>query len=244
MEGESEFLLDFLGQAVLVGVMQLDVERLQPAQDRESDAACGDGTDIHAFEIVSVLDAIGDVPAAFHHPLVRGDVIANEGEDHHHHMLGDADGVRVGYLGYGDAALDGSVEIDVVGADARRDGKLQVLRFGNALRGEVGGPEWLRDHNVGVDKLLVEGRVGAFLVRGDDERMTGVLQELAQAELAGHAAQELAGIEVDRARGRRGLSARIFLDLRDVVAGIFRRIAAHGIGVENCYNFHIGSSLA
>jgi hypothetical protein len=58
-------------------------------------------------------------------------------------VLGDRDDVGAGYFGDGDAAVDrvGYVEVDVVGADARRDGELELLGFGEALGGEVAGVE-------------------------------------------------------------------------------------------------------
>ena len=74
----AELLLDVRGQAVPVGVVQLDVERLQPAQHRGADAPRGDRADLHALEVVRARDAVGDVPAAVDDPLVRRDVVADE----------------------------------------------------------------------------------------------------------------------------------------------------------------------
>ena len=71
MEGEIQLLLHRLGQPVAVGVMQMHVERLQPPQHRQADAPGGDGADVHALEIIGPLDAVGDVPAALHHPAGR-----------------------------------------------------------------------------------------------------------------------------------------------------------------------------
>jgi hypothetical protein len=58
-------------------------------------------------------------------------------------VLGDGDDVGAGDLGDGDAAvgLVGGDEVDVVGADAGRDGDLEVLGLGEALGGEVAGVE-------------------------------------------------------------------------------------------------------
>ena len=88
MEGEAELLLDLLRQAMLVVVVQLDVERLQAAQHGEADAAGGDRADVHAFEVIGALDAIGDVPAAPDDPAVGGDVVADQRQDHHDDVLG------------------------------------------------------------------------------------------------------------------------------------------------------------
>ena len=70
--------------------------------------------DLHALQVVGALDAVGDVPAAVDDPLVGGDVVAHEREDHHHDVLGDADAVAVGDLGDGDAVLDRRLQVDVV----------------------------------------------------------------------------------------------------------------------------------
>ncbi len=99
MEGDAELALDLLWQAVAVGVVQADLERLQPPQHRRADAPGGDRADLHALQVIRARDAVGDVPAAVDHPLVGGDVVAHEREDHHHHVLGDADAVRVRHLG-------------------------------------------------------------------------------------------------------------------------------------------------
>ena len=101
----TQFLLDFSRQPVAVGVVQLHVERLQPAQHREADTSGRHGADMHAFEIIGALDAIGDVPAAFAHPIVRRDVIAHEAKDHHHHVLGHADAVAIGDFRHRDSCL-------------------------------------------------------------------------------------------------------------------------------------------
>ena len=237
MEGEAEFLLDRLGQPVLVVVMQLDVERLQPAQRREADAAGGDGADIHAFEVVGALDAIGDVPAASDHPAVGGDVVAHQRQDHHDDVLGHADGIAVRHLGDGDALVHRGLKIGVIRADAGGDDQLELFRLLDPLLGHVSGPERLRDHDLGVGKLLVEHRILAVLARGHDQGVAGLLQEFAQAQLAGDAAEQLTRLEVDGRRRRRGLPVGIFGDLGDVVAGIGLRIAVDRIVIENTNHF-------
>ena len=86
-------------------------------------------------------------------------------------------------------------------------------------------------------KLLVEHRVLAVLARGDDQGVAGLLEEFAKPKLARDAAQQLAGLEVDRRRRWRRLPVRIFGDLGDVVAGVFRRISIDRIVIENTNNF-------
>src|SRR3712207_6326256 len=113
----------------------------------------------------------------------------------------------------------------MVGADARGDRELEVLGLGDLLSSQVGGPEGLRDHDVGVDQLALELRVLPVLVGRDDELMTRRLEELAQAEFARNAAEQLAGLEVDRARAGERLAVRIALDLGEAIARIAGRIA-------------------
>src|SRR4029453_18248792 len=63
--------------------------------------------------------------------------------------------------------------------------------------------------------------------------MTGVLQELAKPELARHAAQKLARLEIDLARGRRGHAVGIVVDLGNGIPGIFGRVAVDRVVIEN-----------
>ena len=133
-------------------------------------------------------------------------------EDHHHDVLGDADAVRVGDLGDGQAVLDRGLQVDVVGADAGGQRELQVRRARDPLGGQVGRPERLGDHDLGARQLALEDRVRAVLVGGDDQRVARRLQEVAQPQLARDAADQLARGEAERPRasarsGRRG-SAR------------------------------------
>lgn len=71
---EVQFLLQFLGQAPGVEVVEVDVERGEAAQHRLTDTAGRDDADVEALEVVGALDAVGDVPAAVDHPLMRRQV--------------------------------------------------------------------------------------------------------------------------------------------------------------------------
>jgi len=131
------------GQAVAVGVVKADVERGEPPQDRRADAPGGYAPHLHALEVVGAGGAVGDVPAPIEHPLVGGDVVAHEREDHHHDVLGHADAVRVGHLGDRQAVLDRGLQVDVIGADAGGQRELQLRRLRDPLGREVGRPERL-----------------------------------------------------------------------------------------------------
>ena len=157
-------------------------------------------------------------------------------------MLGDADRVAIGDLGHGDALVHGGLEVGMVRADACRDDELELLGLVEALLRHVSGPERLGNHDLGVGKMFLEFGIRTILVRGDDELVAGLFEELAKSKLSRDAAEQLARLEVDRARGRRRHAARIVIDLRNVVPRIVRRIAGYGIVVENTENFSHGST--
>ena len=99
MPGEIEFLLDRLGEAVSIVIVKMHVEGLESAQHRKADAAGRDRADMHALDVIGPFDTVSDIPAALHYPLIGGNIVSHEPEDHHHHMLGDADRIAVGHLG-------------------------------------------------------------------------------------------------------------------------------------------------
>lgn len=67
--------------------------------------------------------------------------------------------------------------------------------------------------------------------------MTGIFEELAQAELARDAAEQFAGLEIDSARRGRRHAVGVAIDLGNVVAGILGRIARDRIVIENGEHF-------
>ena len=129
--------------------------------------------------------------------------------------------------------LDRRLQVDVVRADPGGQRQLELGCLGDPLRGQVGGPEGLGDHHIGVRKLSLEDRVGSILVRGDDQLVAASLEELAQPELSGDAAEQLARLEVDPFGSRRGLAVVVALDLGNVVSRIAGRVPVHRIVVEH-----------
>jgi hypothetical protein len=89
-------------------------------------------------------------------------------------MLGHTDAVAEGNLGNGNPVLYGSLQIDVIRADSRSDGEFQLRRFSDPLGGQVGGPEGLRDDDVGIGQFAFETRTFSFLIRSNNEGMTEV----------------------------------------------------------------------
>src|SRR5687767_8935586 len=217
--------------------MQLHIERLHAAQHREPDAARSDSADIHAFDVVRALDAVRNVPAALYDPVVRRDVISHERQDHHHDVLGHADAVAIRHFRNGDAAVHGRLQVRVVGADAGSDDKLELRRLCDQVRGCVRGPEWLGNQHFGLDDLPGQAAVRAVLVRGHYELVSTRLEELAQAELAGDAAEQSAGPEVDPLWRRQGLAAGIVGEFRQVVTRILLRITLYRVVVQHTHYF-------
>lgn len=140
----ADLLLNLGLQGLVIEVQQLlAVEGLEAAQDTLTDAAYGDGADDLVLEIVLVLSGGRDVPVAGLDLLVRRHEVAHKHQDCHHDVLGDRHYVRARHLGHRDTAirLVGRVQIDVVGADACGDGKLEVLGLSQALSRQVAGVE-------------------------------------------------------------------------------------------------------
>src|SRR5258705_7041567 len=96
-----------------VGVGELQVEWFEAAKPRQADASCRNRADIHSFHIIGACDTVGDIPATLHDPLVGGDIISHEAEDHHDYMFGYADRVAVGHFGHRHTAVHCGLQIDM-----------------------------------------------------------------------------------------------------------------------------------
>src|ERR1700710_769240 len=66
----AKFALDRFRQTMTVGVMQLDVEGLEPAQHCRANPPGRHGPHVHPFKIVSTRDAIGNIPATLLYPFM------------------------------------------------------------------------------------------------------------------------------------------------------------------------------
>ena len=143
VEGHVQLLLHVGREAMPIGIVQLDVEGLEAAEDRRADASRSHRAHRHSFQIVGAGYTVGDVPSAVHDPLIRRDVIAHQRQDHHHDVLRHADAVAVRDLGDGHPSLDGCLQVYVIRSNARRNGQLQLPRLGDALCREVRRPERL-----------------------------------------------------------------------------------------------------
>ena len=176
-----------LGRQGLVVVVEelLAVECLQTAEDTLSDTTNGDGTDDLVLKIVLVLGDGGNVPVTSGNLLVGRDKVADEDEHGHDDVLGNRDDVGTSDLGNSDTAvgLVGSVQVNVVRTNTGSDGNLEVLCLGQTLLGQVTGMEWGGNDDLGINEVLVEGRVLTLLVGCGDELVALVLDPLAQTKL-------------------------------------------------------------
>src|SRR5882757_41333 len=109
--------------------MELHIKWLEAFKDSETDTAGGDTTHVHSFKVIGALDAIGNIPTPFDHPLIRRDVVAYERQNHHDNVLRYTDAVRVCDLRNGDPMLDGRFEIDVIGPNTSSDRQFELFCF-------------------------------------------------------------------------------------------------------------------
>src|SRR5216684_1731923 len=119
--------------------------------------------------------------------------------------------------------------------------ELQLTSLGDTLGCQVGGPERLRDDDGGVDQFFLKHAVRTVLVGGDDQRVTLRLEKLAQAELAGHAPEQLPRPEIDRLGRWSSLTAGVVINVRNVIACIRSGIPGNGIFVKHTDDLGHGS---
>lgn len=143
-------------------------------------------------------------PAAIDRERVGGDVAAHQREDHHDDMLGNAD--AVGDLRDGDAVPDGGMEIDMVGADAGHDRKLQLLALAILSAVRYAGQKGCEMTISALGNSRSKAEFSPCLVRGYEENMTQAFQELARCQATRDRPEQLTRLEVDLAGCGRRLS--------------------------------------
>ena len=170
----ANLLLDIGLQGLVVIVQQLlAVKRLQPSEHSLTNPTHSNGSHDLALEIILVFGGRSHVPVAGLDLLVGGDKVADEGQDGHEDVLGDGDDVGAGDFGDRDPAvgLVGGIEVDVVRADTRGDGDLELLGFGETLWGQVARVEavglmaGLADARLGSSSPALEKRTGDSIER-------------------------------------------------------------------------------
>src|SRR5262249_15848826 len=139
----AEALFKDIGKPMPLRVVKSHVEGLETLQYGLADAPCCDDSDVHAFQVVSSLDTVGNVPATLDDPLVRRDVIADKRQNLHDCVFRNAEAVAERNLSDRDAMLGGRFEVDMVRADAGGHGQLEFGRLLDPLGRKVCRPEWL-----------------------------------------------------------------------------------------------------
>ena len=136
----ANLLFDLRLERLVVEVQQLlAVEWLQSSKHTLANAADSHCSDHLILKIKLVLGDCGHIPVAALNLLVGWDEVSDEEEDGHNDVLGDRDNIGAGNFSDCDAAIGlvGSVQIDVVGANASGDGDLEVLGLLETLGGQV-----------------------------------------------------------------------------------------------------------
>ncbi len=151
-------LLSAQGLVVIVQKL-LAVEWLEPAQDTLANAANSDGSNNLALKIEFVLGGGGDVPVTGLDHLVRGDEVADEDKDGHDDVLGHGYDVGASDFGNGDTTvgLVRGIQVNMVRTNTSSDGKLEVLRLGETLGGQVAGVEAILRIGVSLEEDNIKG---------------------------------------------------------------------------------------
>ena len=140
----ADLLFDLRFERLIIKVEQfLAFEWLQPPEHALADAANSNGAHHLAFKIVLVLSDPSDIPSACLDLLMGGDEIANESQDCHEDVLGDGNDIGACDFRNGDTAIGlvRGIEINMIGSDTCRNGKLELLGFFETLLGQVAGVE-------------------------------------------------------------------------------------------------------
>jgi hypothetical protein len=140
----ADLLLDLRLQWLVIEVEKLfAVERLQSAQDTFTDTANSNCTNNLVFKIIFVLRHCSDVPLSTRDLFVSRDEVAHKKEDSHDDVLGDGNDVGTCDFSNSNTAIGliGSVQVDMIGANAGRDSDLELLGLREALGGKVAGVE-------------------------------------------------------------------------------------------------------
>ena len=117
--------------------------------------------------------------------------------------------------------------------------------LGDAFGGQIGGPERLRDHDLGIRRARVRRRLsGPSLSEVTTRLWPSAFEELSQAQFAGHAAEQDPRLKIDGFRCGKRLAAWIALKLREAIARVTCRISVDRIVIEDANDlchFHLPS---
>lgn len=139
-----------------VVVEQLAVERPEALQQQAPDPAGADGAHRLPLQVVRPVRDAGNVPLPADGLVVARQEVAHEDEDAHELVLGNRHRVAARDLGDGEPRGRGRRQVDVVGADPRREEQLQVLGARDAVRRHVRRVERRGDEHVRVRDVLLQ----------------------------------------------------------------------------------------
>ena len=143
----TNLLLNLRFEWLVVEVEEfLAVERLESSQDTLSNTSNSNSTDDFTLKIVLVLCSRGNIPVSGLDLLVRGNEVADKGEDGHDDMFGNRHDVGASHFSNRNAAVGfvGSIEVNMVRSNTGGDCDLELLGLGEAFSGQVTGMEAMR----------------------------------------------------------------------------------------------------
>ena len=134
----SDFFLNLRLERLVVKVQQLfTIKGFESSQHALANTPDSDCAHDLVLEIVFVLRNGGDVPVSTCNLLMSWNKVADECEDGHKNML--CHGYNIGASDFGDrdAAVGfvPGIEVNVVGSNARSDGKFELLSFSESFSG-------------------------------------------------------------------------------------------------------------
>ena len=136
----SNLFLNLRLERLVVKVQQLlAVKWLESSQHAFANTPDSDRAHDLVLEIVFVLRNGGDIPVSTRNLLMSWNKVANEGEDGHENML--CHGYDIGTSDFSDrdatVGFVPGIKVDVIGSNARSDGKFELLSFSESFGGQV-----------------------------------------------------------------------------------------------------------
>ena len=136
----SNLFLNLRLERLVVKVQQLlAVKWLESSQHAFANTPDSDRAHDLILQIVFVLRNGGDIPVSTRNLLMSWNKVANEGEDGHENML--CHGYDIGTSDFSDRDATVSfipgIKVNMIGSNARSDGKLELLSFSESFGGQV-----------------------------------------------------------------------------------------------------------
>merc|ERR1719487_600791 len=110
-------------------------------------------------------------------------------------MLRHRDGVAESDFCHSDVAITSCSKIDMIASNTCREGHFQFGCFCNSFGCQIRRPEWLRNNNFSIVKVLFQHGVGSILGGSHDKFMATVLQEFPKPQLTTDTSEQRTGLE-------------------------------------------------